>query len=225
MIPLKYQRKLPLYWYENQVAEMHFEGAGSETDHQTDKIRQMGRQYLLPFATYSLDVWEWIYFGGPGSDFGGIIDQSLYFDGQANFDGSYLFSGLSVLKDDEPAPEPEPERPKSTEERRAAIRIKYAGKSRFTLRTLSLIGREVGTLDRVIEDFTNGQIHFRFRPGESVNTNKLIRDVQRLRPVHVDKNAMSKLQTWDHIEIAQLTMDDFEKMTWDEVENTVVIVF
>lgn len=225
MIPLKYRRKLPPQWYENQVAELHFEGAGSAIDYQEEKIREQGQQYLLPYATYSLDIWEWIFFGGPGIDFGGVIDRSLYFDGQANFDGSYLFSGLSVLNDHQSAPEPDPEGPKTIEERRAAIRIKYAGKSRFTLRTLKLIGAEAGRLERVVEDFQNKQIHFRFRPGEPVNTVRLIRDVQRLRPVHVNKNGVYKFQTVGHMEAAQLTMKDLDAMTWSEIENTVVVVF
>ncbi|MED4581887.1 hypothetical protein P9578_03740 [Brevibacillus choshinensis] len=226
MIPERYRRMLPPQWYENNVAELHFEGTGGEVDQQTLKIKDLGNQFLLPYATFSLDVWEWIYFGGESSgDVGGIIDTSLYFDGQATFDGTYLLSGLPALKEEEqqPNPEPEPDVPRTMEERRAAIRLKYAGKSRFTLRTLRLIGSEAGALERVIEDFENKQIHFRFKPTEPVNTAKLIRNVQRLRPVHVNKNGIAKLQTWGHLEL--LTWGDIDGMTWEELENTTVVVF
>lgn len=226
MIPFKYRSKLPPYWYENTVAELHFEGAGGEADYQEEKMKEIGNQFLLPYATYALDVWEWIYFGGDGAtDVGGIIDQSLYFDGQANFDGRYLFSGLPAVINENPTPdaEPQPDQPKTMEERRAAIRLKYAGKSRFTLRTLRLIGAEAGNLERVVEDFQNKQIHFRFKGTEPVNTDKLIRSVQRLRPVHVSRNGVSKLQTWGHFE--QVTWGEIEQMMWEEIESTVVVVF
>ncbi|EMT54226.1 hypothetical protein I532_01430 [Brevibacillus borstelensis AK1] len=63
MIPLKYRERLPSYWYENTVAEYHFEGAGSEMDSGKQAIIDLGNQFLLPYATYSLDVWDWIFFG------------------------------------------------------------------------------------------------------------------------------------------------------------------
>jgi hypothetical protein len=226
MIPERYRKMLPPYWYENHVAMYHFEGGGAELGRQKEKIKELGNQFLLPYATYSLDVWEWIYFGGEDkSGFGGIIDKSLYFDGQANFDGSYLFSGLAVLNEseEEPEPEPQPDQPKTAEERRAAIRTKYAGKSRFTLRTLKVIGMAAGDLDRVVEDFEHKQLHFRYKPTKSVKTEQLLRDVQRIRPVHVNKNASVKLQTWDHLQL--LTWEEIEKMTWEEIENTTVVVF
>lgn len=222
MIPLKYREILPPYWYENHVAMFHFEGAGNETDYQKAVIQELGKQFALPYATYSLDVWEWIFFGGKEKDYVGILDVSLYFDGQANFDGSYLFSGLSTIQKDEPDPEPEPEVPQTVEERRMAIRMKFSGKSKFTLRNLTLIGKKAGTLDRVVEDFEKGQLHFRFKPGP-IQTSKLIKDVQRVRPVHVSREASVKLQTWDHLEL--LTWDEVEEMTWDEIENTTVVVF
>jgi P2-related tail formation protein len=63
MIPLKYRERLPSYWYENTVAEYHYEGAGSEMDRGKQAIIDLGNQFLLPYATYSLDVWDWIFFG------------------------------------------------------------------------------------------------------------------------------------------------------------------
>lgn len=63
MIPLKYRELLPPYWYENEVAETHFLAAGQENTFQKEKIQDVGRQFLLPQATYSLDIWDWIYFG------------------------------------------------------------------------------------------------------------------------------------------------------------------
>lgn len=63
MIPAHYREKLPPYWYENEVAEYHFEGAGGESAFQSEKIAELGKQFLLPYATYSLDVWDWLFFG------------------------------------------------------------------------------------------------------------------------------------------------------------------
>jgi hypothetical protein len=63
MIPERYREQLPPYWYENEVAEYHFTAMGEETDCQMEKIRELGRQFLLPYATYGLDVWDWIFFG------------------------------------------------------------------------------------------------------------------------------------------------------------------
>lgn len=63
MISERYRQALPPYWYENAVAEYHFEGAGGESDYQAETIQELGKQFLVPYATYGLDVWDWIYFG------------------------------------------------------------------------------------------------------------------------------------------------------------------
>ncbi|GIO03216.1 hypothetical protein J5TS2_38840 [Brevibacillus halotolerans] len=62
MIPFKYRERLPPYWYENNVAEIHFSATGQESSFQREKIQDIGRQFILPQATYSLDIWDWIYF-------------------------------------------------------------------------------------------------------------------------------------------------------------------
>lgn len=63
MIPLRYREQLPPYWYENQVAETHFVAAGGEFDYQKEKSKDIANQFLLPYATWGLDIWDWIYFG------------------------------------------------------------------------------------------------------------------------------------------------------------------
>ncbi len=63
MIKEKYRLMLPTYWYENEVAEYHFEGVGGETDLQITNVSELGKQLILKTATYSLDVWEWVFFG------------------------------------------------------------------------------------------------------------------------------------------------------------------
>ncbi|QDS35824.1 putative phage tail protein [Brevibacillus brevis] len=63
MIPLRYKRKLPPYWYENYVAEIHFEASGEEMDYQKEKREDIAKQFLLPYATWGLDIWDWMYFG------------------------------------------------------------------------------------------------------------------------------------------------------------------
>ncbi|MED1915659.1 DUF2313 domain-containing protein [Bacillus thuringiensis] len=63
MIPLQYRQKLPPYWYENHVAEIHFEASGEEMDYQKEKSEDLTKQFLLPYATWGLDVWDWMYFG------------------------------------------------------------------------------------------------------------------------------------------------------------------
>lgn len=63
MIPLRYREKLPPYWYENKVAKTHFGATGGEIDFQSDEIHKWSAQFLLPYATWGLDYWDWIYFG------------------------------------------------------------------------------------------------------------------------------------------------------------------
>lgn len=63
MIPERYRTMLPPYWYENTVAQYHFEGAGTEVD-VFDQQRENVLQQFAPWsATWGLDVWDWIYFG------------------------------------------------------------------------------------------------------------------------------------------------------------------
>ncbi|NTU22323.1 hypothetical protein HPY28_18530 [Brevibacillus sp. HB1.2] len=63
MIPIRYREKLPIYWYENKEAETHFEAMGGEIDYLCEEIHEWSAQFLLPYATWGLDTWDWIYFG------------------------------------------------------------------------------------------------------------------------------------------------------------------
>ncbi|MET3288375.1 UNVERIFIED_CONTAM: hypothetical protein ABID98_000945 [Brevibacillus sp. OAP136] len=63
MIPLRYRERMPPYWYENRVAAYFFEAAGGESQGQKEKILELGKQWLLPYATYSFGVWDWLFFG------------------------------------------------------------------------------------------------------------------------------------------------------------------
>ncbi|GED68693.1 hypothetical protein BRE01_23950 [Brevibacillus reuszeri] len=63
MIPEKYRKMLPPYWYENRVAEYHFEGAATPVEYYAEKRNDL-RQQLFPLsATWGLDYWDWTYFG------------------------------------------------------------------------------------------------------------------------------------------------------------------
>ena len=63
MIPERYRRMLPPQWYENAVAEFHFEGSGQEVE-AFDLQREDVLQQFNPWsATWGLDLWDWIYFG------------------------------------------------------------------------------------------------------------------------------------------------------------------
>ncbi|RAP28624.1 hypothetical protein C2W64_04680 [Brevibacillus laterosporus] len=62
MIPFRYRQQLPPYWYENEVAGLHFVSTGEEILFQKNKIEELGNQYLLPYAIFGLDIWDWIYF-------------------------------------------------------------------------------------------------------------------------------------------------------------------
>jgi len=63
MIPLRYREKVPRQWYETHVAETHFEAAGGEIDYQKERSKDIQNQFALPYATWGLDIWDWIYFG------------------------------------------------------------------------------------------------------------------------------------------------------------------
>ncbi|MGN7469638.1 putative phage tail protein [Brevibacillus sp. SAFN-007a] len=63
MIPERYRQMMPPYWYENEVAEYHFEGTASAVD-AFHAQREDLQQQLTPWsATWGLDIWDWIYFG------------------------------------------------------------------------------------------------------------------------------------------------------------------
>ncbi|MGG4454460.1 putative phage tail protein [Brevibacillus porteri] len=63
MIPERYRRLLPQQWYENKIAELHFEGAMSALDAHAQKRSDVEHQFFPLTATWGLDVWDWIYFG------------------------------------------------------------------------------------------------------------------------------------------------------------------
>lgn len=63
MILEKYRRELPPYWYENRVAEYHFEGATTPVEHYAEKRDDLRKQLFPLSATWGLDYWDWIYFG------------------------------------------------------------------------------------------------------------------------------------------------------------------
>ncbi|TRY24361.1 DUF2313 domain-containing protein [Brevibacillus sp. LEMMJ03] len=63
MIPERYRRKLPPYWYENKVAEYHFEGAAAAIDTFKAQREDVQTQMSPLSATWGLDIWDWIYFG------------------------------------------------------------------------------------------------------------------------------------------------------------------
>lgn len=63
MIPQRYCEMLPPYWYENHVADTHFQATGGEIDYQKEKSKDVQNQFLLPYATWGLDIWDWMFFG------------------------------------------------------------------------------------------------------------------------------------------------------------------
>ncbi|NGQ95001.1 DUF2313 domain-containing protein [Brevibacillus sp. SYP-B805] len=63
MIPERYRKKLPPYWYENKVAEYHFEGAGAAIDALNAQREDVEAQMSPWSATWGLVIWDWIYFG------------------------------------------------------------------------------------------------------------------------------------------------------------------
>lgn len=63
MIPERYRKMLPPQWYENKVAEYHFEGSAAAVDSHAAKRVDMEQQFLPLSATWGLDVWDWVYFG------------------------------------------------------------------------------------------------------------------------------------------------------------------
>lgn len=62
MIPLKYRKSLPPYWYEIDMADLHFSVMEEEMDGREKTISDLGNQFLLQRATWALSVWEWIFF-------------------------------------------------------------------------------------------------------------------------------------------------------------------
>lgn len=63
MIPERYRKMLPPQWYENKVADYHFEGAAAAVDAHAEKRADLEQQFFPISATWGLDVWDWIYFG------------------------------------------------------------------------------------------------------------------------------------------------------------------
>lgn len=62
MIPERYRGMLPAYWYENDMAERHLSIMEDEVVLRKQKIDDLSNQFILPRATWSLWIWEWIYF-------------------------------------------------------------------------------------------------------------------------------------------------------------------
>ncbi|MEK5238036.1 hypothetical protein NST99_20290 [Paenibacillus sp. FSL L8-0470] len=62
MIPERYRGMLPPYWYEIDIVDRHFSVLEQEMIDRERTIDDLGNQFLLPRATWSLWVWEWIYF-------------------------------------------------------------------------------------------------------------------------------------------------------------------
>lgn len=62
MIPLRYRKTLPPYWYEIDMAERHFSVMEKEMDDREKNMNGLRDQFILQRATYALEVWEWIYF-------------------------------------------------------------------------------------------------------------------------------------------------------------------
>ncbi|MED0735680.1 hypothetical protein [Aneurinibacillus thermoaerophilus] len=191
MIPLRYREILPSYWYENEAAIYHFEAAKTALDTEEQQTDEWSKQFLLPSATYGLDIWEWIYFGGaPGH--GNELwlvgwnrqERLLFFDGRADFDGSYFFSGSK--KKSTPVFETPSDTEKTFEERRAAIRRKNLARARFTMATLQAVGSQAGDLLKVTEHFDTKMIRFHFAGNRLVDVRRLKSDFERIRPVHVN---------------------------------------
>lgn len=62
MIPLRYRKVLPPYWYEIDMAERHFSVMEKEMNDREKITNELRDQFILQRATYALEVWEWIYF-------------------------------------------------------------------------------------------------------------------------------------------------------------------
>jgi hypothetical protein len=63
MIPDRYKRLIPPYWYENKVAEYHFTGASTPIELFAEQRREITEQPIPYLATWGLDYWDWLYFG------------------------------------------------------------------------------------------------------------------------------------------------------------------
>lgn len=62
MIPLRYRQMLPPHMYEIDMAERHFGVMELVVDDREKSIDDLGNQFILQRATWSLPIWEWIYF-------------------------------------------------------------------------------------------------------------------------------------------------------------------
>lgn len=62
MIPLRYREMLPPHMYEIDMAKRHFDVMELVVDDREKSIDDLGNQFVLKTATWSLPIWEWIYF-------------------------------------------------------------------------------------------------------------------------------------------------------------------
>ncbi|ADO57414.1 putative phage tail protein [Paenibacillus polymyxa] len=62
MIPLRYREMLPPHMYEIDMAERHFGVMELVVDDREKSIDDLGNQFVLKTATWSLPIWEWMYF-------------------------------------------------------------------------------------------------------------------------------------------------------------------
>ncbi|OMF31953.1 putative phage tail protein [Paenibacillus peoriae] len=62
MIPLRYREMLPPHMYEIDMAKRHFDVMELVVDDREKSIDDLGNQFVLKTATWSLSIWEWIYF-------------------------------------------------------------------------------------------------------------------------------------------------------------------
>lgn len=143
MIPERYRSMLPPQWYENDVAEYHFEGSAEAIDAFNTQREDILQQFSPWSATWGLDVWDWIYFG----------EKQL----------------LTI------------------EERRKNILTQHWERSPFTMPVLLSLGRAVGELISVSEDFEVKEIIFSFQQNTPVDLLTLHRTFERMRPVHVNR--------------------------------------
>ncbi|WP_409177507.1 putative phage tail protein [Brevibacillus fortis] len=167
MIPERYRRMLPPQWYENDVAEYHFNGTTAAVDAFNVQREDILQQFSPWSATWGLDIWDWIYFG----------EKQL----------------LTI------------------EERRKNILAQHWARLPFTMPVLQSLGRAVGELVSVSEDFEAKEIVFTFQQNKSVDLLTLHRTFERMRPVHVNRERIIIQQSGSLI-FSTGTMQVFETM-------------
>lgn len=62
MIPLRYRKVLPPYWYEIDMADRYFSVMEEEMTAREKTIDNLSSQFILNRASWALWVWEWMYF-------------------------------------------------------------------------------------------------------------------------------------------------------------------